>query len=363
MEIIRNPKEYGFDGCDVVVKLPESRKGGPIKLLQLTDMQMIDSLQQRTPDRLRADEISAWLPDFFDENLGNHIKSLISQANTDLIFITGDMVYGSFDDNGTTFTWFCEFMNSLEIPWAPVFGNHDNESQMGVDWQCEQLEKGKYCLFKRGEVSGNGNYTVGIAVGDKLTRVMHLLDSHGCLAERGLRPDQLELVRVHTEKIRKACRKKIPAIIGFHHPTDEFRLAEEAKEYRTETRKNYIIGVDVVAKDGDFGTHQENFKPSFVVSVPGFLEFVKDCDIDGVFVGHFHSINTCITYENIKWVYGLKTGQYDYHNPGQLGGTLVTLDKGDLTVSHIPSLVNYAPFPGKSSIFEDFFLENSFIAE
>ena len=40
-------------------------------------MQMIDSLQQRTPDRLRADEISAWLPDFFDENLSNHIKSLI----------------------------------------------------------------------------------------------------------------------------------------------------------------------------------------------------------------------------------------------------------------------------------------------
>lgn len=358
MNIIRTPKEYGFAGCDVVVSLPAVRKGTPIRCLQLTDMQIIDSLQRRTPDRLRIDEINAWLPETFDANLGNHIKSLVSQTNPDLIFITGDMVYGSFDDNGTTFQKFCDFMNSLGIPWAPAFGNHDNESELGVDWQCKILEQGETCLFCCGNASGNGNYTVGIAVEDELISVLHLLDSHGCLDRVGIYPDQLELVLRHTREIRNAQGKQVPAMMGFHHPVAEFHLAEAEKGYRTEECRSYVIGVDVPARDGDFGSRQENFKPAWTVEVPGFLELAKECDVKGVFAGHFHSINTCISYEGIKWVQGLKTGQYDYHTPGQLGGTLVTLRGDEMEVTHVPALVNYAPFPGGCSIFKNFFTEN-----
>ena len=94
------------------------------------------------------------------------------------------------------------------------------------------------------------------------------------------------------------------------------------------------------------------------IPVPGFMEVIKQCNVQAVFAGHFHSVNTCISYEGVKWVLGLKTGQYDYHNPGQLGGTLVTLEKDEFTVSHLPSLVKYAPFPGGCCIFDDFFAEN-----
>ena len=38
-------------------------------------------------------------------------------------------------------------MDSFEIPWSPVFGNHDNESKMGVEWQCDQLEKANFAYF------------------------------------------------------------------------------------------------------------------------------------------------------------------------------------------------------------------------
>lgn len=358
MRIIRNPREAGFPGCDVVVQFLEENGTEPIRLLQLTDMQIIDALQRRTPDRLRPDEINSWLPEYFYGNFGNHVKSLMTQANPHMIFITGDMIYGSFDDKGTMFQRFCDFMNSLGVPWAPVFGNHDNESAMGIDWQCDLLESGENCLFCRGNVSGNGNYTVGVAAGDKLIWVLHFLDSHGCLDKAGIRPDQLELIRLHTEEIQRSQGWKIPAIIGFHHPVDEFRLAEKEKGYRTEERTSYVIGVDVPAKDGDFGSRQENFKSAWTISVPGFLAFAKECNLEGVFVGHFHSINTCISYEGIRWVYGLKTGQYDYHTPGQLGGTLVTLRGDEMEVTHVPALVNYAPFPGGCSIFKNFFTEN-----
>lgn len=56
--IRKQPSE--FPGCDFVIQLGEQRKNTPIKLLQLTDMQVIDAQQRRTPDRIRSDEIAAW---------------------------------------------------------------------------------------------------------------------------------------------------------------------------------------------------------------------------------------------------------------------------------------------------------------
>ena len=97
-----------------------------------------------------------------------------------MIIITGDLVYGEFDDNGTAFLDFVAFMDSFGIPWAPVFGNHDNESAKGVDWQCEQLENAEHCLFKQRTLTGNGNYTVGIVQNNKLLRVFFMMDSNGC---------------------------------------------------------------------------------------------------------------------------------------------------------------------------------------
>ena len=363
MEIIKDASALGYEGCDVIVRLSEDRRTTPIKLLQLTDIQIIDASQVRVDDRLRIDEINAWQPDAMDINVFNHIKSLIAQTKPDMIFITGDMVYGSFDDLGTTMVRFCVFMDSLGIPWAPVFGNHDNETHMGVDWQCDMLENSKNCLFCRGEVSGNGNYTVGIAVGEELVRVMHMLDSHGCLAKPGLFPDQLDMVRNNTKLLRQSQGKNIPAFVCLHYPTEEFIEAAMAKGYETDGRTSYTIGVEVEAKDDDFGAKYQNYKKQSTIPVPGFKKLVKECCVDAVFAGHYHTNNTCITYDNIKWVCGLKTGQYDYHTPGQLGGTLVVLENETIKVSHVPALVKFAPFVSERSVFEDFFAPTTHIVK
>lgn len=351
-----------FRGCDFVIQLGKDCHCAPIKLLQLTDMQFIDATQRRSPDRLRNDEIIAWHPDNFMAQCGNHIASLIVQTKPDLIFITGDIVYGSFDDNGTTLEWFCSFMDSFEIPWAPTFGNHDNESAKGVDWQCAQFENSKYCVFRRGNVSGNSNYSVGIAVGDELVRVLHMIDSNGCvtnhshvISKAGIYPDQLALIDENTQAIQKSQGKPIPAFIAFHIPTDSFQTAEAAKGYITQDRSFYTLGVDVPAWGNDFGFRQENY--TAIKTECNFVDFLHTHNIDGVFVGHCHRISTCIDYQNIRFVFGLKTGQYDYHLPGSIGGTLITLTEDDFSVMHIPSLVPYAPMPGGASMFRGFFAE------
>lgn len=358
--IIKETAEGAFSGCDFVLKLPVERETGEIRLLQLTDMQIIDSLQRAYPERLGNDEIEAWLPKNFDIQCADHIRSLITQTHPDLIFITGDIVYGSFDASGRVTEWFCALMDSFKIPWAPIFGNHDNETEKGVSWQCEQFYKSEYCLFRRGEVSGNGNYTVGIAVGDKLIRVLHMLDSNGCkngtdpsiIKEKGIYPDQLELVASNTELIRKAQGGCVPAFIAFHIPVDCFKEIEQKKGYAVPgVKPNYFIGVNVEAKDDDFGFNLEDYNP---IQTDGhFIEFLKENDIEAVFTGHQHKNCTCISYDGIKWVFGLKTGQYDYHLLGQVGGTLVALRGDAFEVRHVPSLVRLAPMPASASLFKN----------
>lgn len=360
-QIIKNPEGSVFDGCDFVVCLPEERKEKKVEILQLTDMQVIDASQRRTPDRLRPDELGAWKSENFDLQCGNHIKSLITQTKPDLIIITGDIVYGSFDDSGSTLKYICNLMDSFEIPWAPVFGNHDNESEMGVGWQCEQFEKSPYCLFKRGNVSGNGNYTVGIAAGEKLLRVIHMTDSNGCSAgtdtsiinEAGIYPDQLEQIKNKTALIKKMQGNAIPAFLAFHIPTKEFKEAEFAKGYKKDEADRYILGVDASPKDNDFGFSLEGYRT--IDAGDDFLEFLKSVNADGIFAGHVHNNCFCISYKDILWTFGLKTGLYDYHIPYQTGGTLITLEGSHFNVKHLPSLVPARFLPGKAPMFKDFF--------
>lgn len=345
-----------FDGCDFIVPLAEDRVEP--RLLQLTDMQVINAEQRRTPDRLRDDEIKAWQPEAFDGMCGNHIRSLVAQTRPDLIFITGDIVYGSFDDDGSTLDWFCRLMASFRIPWAPVFGNHDNETAKGVTWQCERLENSEYCLFKRGNVTGNGNYTVGITVGDKLKFVLYMLDSNGCLKPAGLYADQFEFVRSRASNIRTAYGQTVPSLLAYHIPTEEFVTAEKVKGYLRDDRIFYTIGVDVPAKDGDFGSKHENVRvPQSADASPDLFALAEECGLVAVCVGHWHNVNTCIIYRGIRFVYGLKTGQYDYHMPGQVGGTLLRVTDGLPEVSHVPSLVPYAPYPKDAPMFRGMFAE------
>lgn len=320
------------------------KKKARFKILQITDMQWIDAAQQRTPDRLAQDEQWAWPTHRVEALCGNQIRSLVAQTKPDLIITTGDNVYGSFDDNGSMLERFCTLMDSFEIPWAPVFGNHDNESAMGVDWQCRRLEESKYCLFKQGAVTGNGNYGIGIAEGERLIRLLHMVDTNGRLCPKGIYPDQLEQIRE-----RAARHPEAKGMMAFHIPVQGFAEAERAKGYED----YYTIGVDYPAAQGDFGFKYEPLKPIELDLIP----LLKECRIDGVFAGHCHRIATHISYEGIRWVFGLKTGQYDYHLPGSTGGTLITLEGEDFTVQYVPSMTPCAPYPASMPMFKNFFAE------
>ena len=337
-------------GADFVLDFSADR---PFRILQLTDMQIIDAAQQRTPNRLNEREIALWQPESIPVQCTDHIRSVVAQTCPDLIFITGDVIYGEFDDSGASMELFCDFMDSLGVPWAPVYGNHDNESRRGIDWQNGRFEAAKLCLFKKGSVTGNGNYTVLITQNRKPCRALYMMDSGACMGSpdesvrRGLGfgEDQYAWLYATADKLSAINGgTPVPSFLGFHIPTIQFHQAAVEKGYQSENEgEKYVIGATFPARDGDFGCKREGI--GCFGTPADFVDRLHTAGVDGVFVGHCHANNTSVLWQGIRWTYGLKTGQYDYHTPGQVGGTLITLYGSAFTVTHIPALVPMAEVP------------------
>ena len=305
---------------DFIVSVPEERE--PV-ILQLTDMQIIDSSQSRTEDRLGSTHVEYWGPDKKNIRCYDYLREIITETKPDLILITGDIVYGEFDDSGESLIEFVNFMESFDIPWAPVFGNHENESKKGVDWQCEQFVNAENCLFVQRSLTGNGNYTVGIEQGGKLKRVFFMLDSNGC----GSASEQ-SLANGHTQrsvgfgddqikwytKTAKAIITASPATklsAAFHIQPNVF--LDALAQYETDGSEQVFIDRDPNKKDGDFGFIGAKLKGEWDVNKAVF-NGLKDLGFDSIFVGHEHANSASIVYEGVRLQYGMKCSTYDRLN-------------------------------------------------
>ena len=336
----RTTVDYSGFGLDYVMDFKVDRE---LKILQITDTQIIDAAQCRTADRLLDFQKANWDPKNMYNLVFRYIAKTVNETKPDLILLTGDVIYGEFDDKGTSLIALIHFMDSLQIPWAPVFGNHENESKMGVAWQCEQLGKSPYCLFvRRNGIGGNGNYSIGLARNGKLERVVYMMDSNGCSRSSsvngstvkttvGFTNMQKQWLRESGLTVNEAAKKTIPSFVCYHIPTSEVLAAAIAAGYQSGADSasiKYTIGVDVPAKPGDSGYKGDLFEG--IHSSVTLLQIMKQIGTDGAFFGHAHLNSTSVLYEGIRWTFGLKTGAYD-KSPEIMGGTLITLANNSST--------------------------------
>ena len=299
---------------DFVVEVEDGRN--PI-VLQLTDTQIIDSSQQRTSGRLDAESEEYWAKDKKEDRCYKYVREVVNRTNPDLIILTGDIIYGEFDDDGSCFTDFVAFMESFEIPWAPVFGNHDNESTMGVDWQCEQFENAEHCLFKQRELYGNGNYSVGIKQNGKIVRAFYMLDSNGCGSHsaksfecghfkdtQGFGQDQIDWYNVSIQEL-KAKYPDVKISFAFHIQIGAFMDALQEK-YDFYGKP---LDLDKNGVEGDFGYVGYGFS-SWDANGRVWAN-IKELGVDSIFVGHEHSISSSVVYEGVRLQFGQKSSTYD----------------------------------------------------
>ena len=367
---------------DFIVSVPADR--APV-ILQLTDPQIIDSSQARTADRLSSTLAEYWGPDKKDERCYNYLREIITETKPDLILVTGDIVYGQFDDNGSALVEFVAFMESFGIPWAPVFGNHENESKMGVDWQCEQFVNAEHCLFVQRELHGNGNYTVGIEQGGKLTRVFFMLDSNGC-GEPSKKTQENKQMRIDPGITTKQSNwyKGVIAEIKELSPDTKLSFAfhiqmdvwEDAFAlYGTNGSEPVFIDYAENKREGDFGYIGYEHGGAWDTSGKVWKS-LKQLGVDSIFIGHEHANSASIVYEGIRLQYGMKCTAYDalnyidatgniensYYSEGTpwVGGSVFSLDaEGNI----IDPYIYYCKNAGAEMDWESIFAEKNKIPE
>ncbi len=299
---------------DFAVKVEEGRD--PI-ILQLSDTQLMDKSGA-------------------ESKCYQYIRETVEATNPDLILITGDVVYGKFDPDGEILLDLIKFMESLQIPWAPVFGNHDNECELGVDWQCEQFENAEYCLFEQRDLTGNGNYSVGILQGGELLRVFYMLDSNGCgnaseaskSGKNGIKTDegfgnsQISWYKSSIATL-KMVEPDVKLSFAFHIQIMAFRDAfekYEGKGYDSTTVSGTTVyenplNLDALetAEEGDFGYLGRYMKGPWDLGNAVFTG-MKELGVDSIFVGHEHCNSISIVYNGIRFQYGQKSSTYDRYN-------------------------------------------------
>lgn len=323
----------------------EKQVGVDFKILQLTDIQIIDPNCQPYVGRLgTSPEIEKWADKEYC--VFNLVRELVEETKPDYIVLTGDNVYGQFDRFGTNFKAFVKFMDKFKIPWSFVNGNHDGEYEIpyqgemitcgkGMEWQAEYVKKyAKYCLYELGdEELGCGNYTVSLTENNKTVFSFTFLDSHGCIGywSASINKAQCEWYESEINKINEKEQAKVPNFIFLHIPLYEYYLGMEAL--------GFSDGIGVITedgypnKDGNFG---KNCEPINYCNGDMWTSIKKLNSTVGVFAGHDHVNNSSITYDGVRLTFGTKTGIYDYYNADQQGGTLITIsDGGNFSVSPV----------------------------
>lgn len=338
------------DYVDFEVNVESGRE--PV-ILQLSDPQIIDANQVREGVAFSQQKRDFWLPELMNKRLFNDLRKLVRDVNPDLILITGDLVYGGYDDAGTSFTKFADVMDEFGIPWAPVFGNHENESQMGVDWQCDYLESCQNCLFKQRTLTGNGNYSIGIVQGGELKRVVFMLDSNGCAVMSdesfnnghskktvGFGDDQIAWYTGAAEKINNDF-ENIKYTFAFHIQLAAF---EDAFNHAygfvnggaVDENRNLVSPINIDEREDkqptDFGYIGRNLKTPWDQDKTVY-NGMKALGADSILVGHEHCNSASVVYDGIRFQYGQKIGEYDRINFRGADGTItgfiaIATDKG-----------------------------------
>lgn len=248
-----------------------------------------------------------------DWTSANELNTLIKQTKPDLIVVTGDTTLTARND--IEYKRFVKFMDKFEVPWACVFGNHDDEGRADKAKIVDVLKTSKFGLFEFGpaEMHGAGNYVINLTRGTDIVYSLYMMDSGSNIEIEGkkksdnINEKQNEWYKWNVEGINKADGSKVPSMAFFHIPVPQYALAE-----------TFIDG----SRDEKHGDTADF----------GFFDTFKANGGTHLFAGHDHDNNFIANYKDIILTYIQKSSYNCYFKGGKTGGTLVTL-KADNSVT------------------------------
>ena len=279
------------------------------------------------------------------------VRELAARVKPDLITVSGDL---SWAGNDHAYDMLADFLDSFGIPWAPVWGNHDNQGGAAyIDTVADRYLGHKYCIYEKGDPAiGNGNYVIGIEESGRLVSAILMMDSHDRdpytdadgneqMAWARLTEPQMDWYRAQITALREIGCDDTAIIM--HIPFYAYNTAARAafRNYDEEARKTLTPETAIPGAD----CWNPGYEDSVGVQYEGVCSYVYD---DGVFdtvlelgstkhviVGHDHVNNWIINHQGVKLVYSLKAGAGCYWNPNLNGGTVLTVTSdGAASVHH-----------------------------
>jgi hypothetical protein len=268
------------------------------------------------------------------------VSELVERVRPDLITVSGDLAWAGHDH---AYLMLAELLDGFGIPWAPVWGNHDNQNGAEyVDAIATKYMGYKGCIYEKGDPAlGNGNYVICIEENGAPVEAVVMLDTHDrspYTDENGvtrlewarLLPEQAEWLKKELGALKaRGCRD---ATLVMHIPIYAYRLASAAA---------YKEGIDLKSITPEMADGEECWNDGYTDSIgvqyegigsypedDGMLEVFKEIGIiKHLVAGHDHVNNFMITYGGIKMIYALKAGAGCYWDPALNGGTVISINE------------------------------------
>lgn len=262
------------------------RKDGRFRILMVSDFH-----SQRRPS----------LAEDYNYKLVEGLRALIEDTHPDMVIVGGDQCIDakSIEECKGIMEMLLEPVSAENIPWAAVFGNHDNETGLPVSEEEKAYEMIAGCLNEAGpsHLDGTANFVLPVLASDsdKVAFNLFCLDSHRNiedLAEKFSLPEDTKFILprhfndgqngcsptfeqvmwyYNTSKQAEADNgRKIPAAMFMHIPLPEYLNIVRNPEHCN------AIG----SKRETIGCCELNFGM--------FAACLQRGDVKGIFFGHEH---------------------------------------------------------------------------
>ncbi len=296
---------------------------------------------------------------------------LFSAAKPDMITLAGDQTGGG---NPTVIETIGRQIDSFGVPWAPVYGNHD-DSHYGdgvpIAEQSEIYRSFENCIYRDGpaglnriQENGNdsiGNYVVNLVKvnGEEFHVVRTLIfmnsgsrEDYSSSPYIGQRPyydgnataclnrNQIEWYKQMVRSVQPYGQDgTVPSGLIMHMPIFAYVYAASAAFTIPVNFYNYNAWLACSKLQSYYNSFKgyrwrDGYKSSYGVmhealSCPpyeeGMFRAMKEMGSDFIMVGHDHSNNFNIRYDGINFVYSMKTGRGSYTELMLIGGTIITI--------------------------------------
>ncbi len=247
------------------------------------------------------------------------IARVAKTESPDLIVLTGDILAGGgCDDAAESLRQVVQSVEACGVPWAAVFGNHDDEGTADRHELMAIMLESPLSLTQPGpaEIPGVGNYVLSLQSFKENVpaAVLYFIDS-GSYAQTDIggydwiRREQIAWYLQESARITAGAGNPLPALAFFHIPIPEY---DEVWDFHT-----------------CYGVKYENVCAPQVNT--GFFAAMHEAgDVMGTFVGHEHINDFWGDLHGIRLCYGRASGYNTYGREGfPRGARVIVLQEGE----------------------------------